>query len=64
MINKIYLLGVDDVVVSYHATQNGAIAKAKELGLLRSGEALEQDLFSEVLTNQGGLIIEPVELCG
>ena len=62
--SKIYILGVDDMVISYHATRDGAVEKAKELGLVKPGEGLEQDLFSETLTNQGGLIIESVELCG
>ncbi len=60
--NKIYVLGIDDTVISYHATREGAMVKAKELGLLTPGEGLEQDLFSETLTNDGGLIIEPAEL--
>lgn len=64
MIDKIYILGVDDMIVSYHASRKGAVEKAIELGLLKDGEGLEQDLFSDTLTNQGGLIIEPVELCG
>ena len=52
------------MIVSYHASREGAVEKAIELGLLKDGEGLEQDLFSDTLTNQGGLIIEPVELCG
>ena len=52
------------MIVSYHASREGAVEKAIELGLIKDGEGLEQDLFSDTLTNQGGLIIEPVELCG